>query len=283
MARPPLKLDRHTLLLLFAQWILFVGNFAAYVQAPMHPLVHIAIGFVPVHFAFTIWHEAVHGTVSNRRWVNHVVGVLGMFPYMTPYFMQRYVHLDHHKYLNEPGRDPNEVYATGPLWQLPIRYLQLFAYAKKVATNDPRMTWMKVSDYFFLALVVSIFGVLIWQGYILGLLVVWLIPMALAKIVMDWYVNYLPHVGLPADRFAGTRIILSGWLTPLILWHNYHAVHHLWPSIPWHAYLQRFNDKREYLEANGVPIEHRVFAVRARSTGLWPARAEDGDVIREES
>ena len=38
----------------------------------------------------TVWHEAVHGTVSRRQIVNDVIGVLGMLPYMTPYFMQRW-------------------------------------------------------------------------------------------------------------------------------------------------------------------------------------------------
>ena len=263
MAKPPLKLDRHTLLLLLAQWILFVGNVAAALTNPFHPLVHVAIGFVPVHLAFTIWHEAVHGTVSNRRWVNNVVGVLGMFPYMTPYFMQRNVHLDHHKYLNETGRDPNLIYASGPFWQLPLRYLKLFSYAKKVTAEDPRTAAMKVSDLFFLAVVVGAFLAALLAGVLFELVVAWLVPMALAKVVMDWYVNYLPHVGLPPDRFAGTRIIEASWLTPLILAHNYHAIHHLWPTIPWHGYIPRYDEKRDYLVENGVPIERRVFVARA--------------------
>ena len=108
----------------------------------------------------------------------------------------------------------------------------------------------------------SALGLLIWQGWWVALIFAWLLPFAIAKVVMDWYVNYLPHVGLPPDRFKGTRIIDVGWLTPLILSHNYHAIHHLWPTIPWHGYLARYRDRLGYLKENGVPIERRVFVAR---------------------
>lgn len=263
MAGPPLKLDRFTLLLLLGQWIVFVGNIAAAIVEPLPPWVHVVVGFLPVHVAFTIWHEAAHGTVSNRRWVNHLVGVAGMLPYMTPYFLQRNVHLDHHRYLNEPDRDPNEVYAAGPLWQLPLRYLRLATAARKAVREDPRTASMKVSDGVFFGVVVGVYAWAIFQGFFTALFFAWLLPFAIAKVVMDIYVNYLPHVGLPADRFKGTRIIEVGWLTPLVLAHNYHAIHHLWPAVPWHGYLARFRKRRDYLVENGVPIEHRVFASRA--------------------
>ena len=263
MAAPPLKLDRSTLLLLMAQWVLFVGNLATAVLWPVAYWIHVLVGFVPIHFAFTIWHEAAHGTVSNRRWVNHVVGILGMLPYMTPYFIQRSVHLDHHKYLNQGGRDPNEVYAGGPLWALPLRYFKLAAAARKAVSEDPRTVAMKRSDTFFLVLVIGTWGAAVAFGCLSAFFFAWLLPFVIAKVVMDLYINYLPHVGLPPDRFKGTRIVDVGWLTPLVLAHNYHAIHHLWPAVPWHGYLARFKKRREYLVENGVPIEQQVFAARS--------------------
>jgi ring-1,2-phenylacetyl-CoA epoxidase subunit PaaE len=268
LARPPLKLDRNTLLLLLVQWLVFVGNIGAAVALSWPVWIHVVVGFLPIHVAFTIWHEAAHGTVANRRFINNAVGVAGMLPYMTPYFIQRNVHLDHHKYLNEPGRDPNEIYAGGPFWQLPLRYLRLAAHARRAVRDDPRTRGQRISDTLFLGVVVGVWGIAIWQGVFTALFFAWLLPMAIAKVVMDWYINYLPHVGLPADRFAGTRIVDVSWLTPLLLGHNYHAVHHLWPTIPWHGYLARFRDRRDYLEEHRVPIEHRVFAARAGAGGV---------------
>ena len=83
---------------------------------------------------------------------------------------------------------------------------------------------------------------------------------------MDWYINYLPHVGLPPDRFLGTRIIYVHWLTPWVLCHNYHAIHHLWPTIPWHRYTDRFESKLDYLKEHRVPIETHLVGGRTFPT-----------------
>jgi len=63
---------------------------------------------------------------------------------------------------------------------------------------------------------------------------------------------------LPADRFLGTRIVDVPWLTPLVLAHNYHAIHHLWPRIPWHGYRSVFRERLGYLQDHGVPIQHSI-------------------------
>ncbi len=73
MARTAVRIDHETLLLLFAQWVLFVGNFVAYWKYPLAIWAHVLIGIIPLHLAFTIWHDAAHGSVSNRGWLNTAV------------------------------------------------------------------------------------------------------------------------------------------------------------------------------------------------------------------
>lgn len=266
MAGAELKLDHRTLALLGLQWTLFVGNFALYWTVQLPLWLHVLIGVIPIHFAFTIWHEAAHGVISKNRTVNDAAGVLGMLPYMTPYFMQRFIHLDHHKYLNEKDRDPNQIYADGPFWQLPFRYVRAIAYAKKALAEDPRSPAMRMSDTFFLGALVALFAVSIWQGFFFALFWLWLLPLVIGKVIMDWYINYLPHVGLPPDRFLGTRIIDTRWFTPWVLCHNYHAIHHLWPTIPWHRYQARFHSKLDYLKEHRVPIETHLIGGRTYPT-----------------
>jgi len=266
MARSALKIDGTTLLLLFVQWVVFVGNFAAYWQDPLPWWAHSLIGVVPVHLAFTIWHEAAHGTISNRKWLNNGAGIAGMFPYTTPYFMQRLVHLEHHKFLNIAKKDPNQIYADGPFWQMPFRYVRTIGYARRMLQDDPRSPAMRASDISVGGITIGILGVGLLSGHFLDLVVLWLLPVVIGKVIMDWYVNYLPHVGLPAHRFLGTRILDVRWLTPLVLSHNYHAVHHLWPTIPWHRYIETFHTRLDYLVENGVPIEKQFFGGR-----LYPA------------
>jgi len=252
------EIDISTLLILIAQWVIFLGNLLCYFIQPFAWLLHVIVGIVPIHLAFTIWHEAVHGNISKNRQVNHVVGVLGMFPYMTPYFLQRYFHLDHHKFLNQKGLDPNLIYASGPFWQLPFRYFRAIKYVRQKVNNDPRSVGMKRSDTFGLLLLTMIWITVLASGHFLDLLLVWFVPLVIGKIIMDWYVNYLPHVGLAPHRFLGTRIIDVDWLTPLILQHNYHAIHHLWPSIPWHRYFATYRERLDYLKDHQVPIQTRL-------------------------
>jgi fatty acid desaturase len=265
-ARP----DLPTLGLLGAMYALLFGNFAVYLWRPLPLVVHVLVAAAAIHLAFTVWHEAVHRNVSSRPWVNTAVGILGMFPYMTPYFMQRWIHLQHHARLNEPD-DPNSVYVDGPFWKLPFRYPRALGYAGKLLARDPRTPGERAADLLGTCAVLAIFAGAWLAGGVLDLLLLWLLPVALAKIAMDWYINYLPHVGLPAHRYKGTRVVDVAWLTPLLLGHNYHAIHHLWPALPWHRYRTRFRERLDLLRNHGVPIEHRVFE-RRFPTREHPAR-----------
>jgi fatty acid desaturase len=143
-----------------------------------------------------------------------------------------------------------------------LQYVKPFMSAQDI---DKGQTWgQRISDNSFLVVVLCTYGLAAWNGHGVDILLLWLGPAVIAKVIMDWYVNYLPHVGLPADRYLGTRILDVGWLTPLLLSHNYHAIHHLWPTIPWHRYLGRYREKRAYLEEHRVPIESRLFGRRLR-------------------
>lgn len=270
-----MKTDFPTLLLLCAMYALFGGNVVLYAMHPLHPVLHVLIGAASIHLAFTIWHEAIHATVSRSARVNDVVGVLGMLLYMTPYFMQRWVHLEHHRKLNEV-EDPNHLYTSGSLLTLPFRYFRALGYAKKIMKEDPRSRGEKVSD---MATSAVIGGIYVWAlatGRLWDILVLWLLPVVIAKLVMDFYVNYLPHRGLPADRFLGTRVIDVRWFEILVLNHNLHAVHHLWPTVPWHRYREVYERKFDYLKSHGVPIEHRVLGSWTQSARLGSEGARTG-------
>jgi fatty acid desaturase len=255
------RLDIPTLLLLLLMYAILGGNVALHALHPLHPVVHVLIGAVGIHIAFTVWHEAVHGTVSSEPRVNDVVGVLGMFPYMTPYFMQRWVHLEHHTKLNEKD-DPNSIYTDGTFLTLPFRYFRALGYAKELLKSDPRTNGQRWSDRISTLLVAGIFVVAALTSHFVDALVLWFLPVVVGKLVMDWYINYLPHRGLPPDRHKGTRIIDVRWFALVIFNHNYHAVHHMWPTVPWHGYRKLYVKKLDYLKSHDVPIERRIFGSR---------------------
>src|SRR3990172_997496 len=253
--------DARTLATLAAMYALLLGNFALHAERPLPIALHVLLASVAIHLAFTVWHEAVHRNVSARPWVNTAVGILGMFPYMTPYFMQRWIHLQHHARLNERD-DPNFVYVDGPFWRIFSRYPRALGYARTLLARDPRTAGEKAADASSLLAVAALYA-LAWRADAFGdLCLLWALPVEIATLVMDWNINYMPHVVLPAHRTRGTRIVDVPWLTPLVLGHNYHAIHHLWPNIPWYRYRGVFRERLDWLERNGVPIEHRVFERR---------------------
>ncbi len=263
MNKIPTRVDWKTILLLASMYATLILNFWLYRTHPLPLVLHILFSVAAIHCAFTIWHEAVHDNVSDSLWFNSMIGILGMFPYMTPYFMQKWIHLQHHAKLNQTD-DPNFIYIDGPFWQIPFRYFRTIPYLKNMLKQDPLKKPEKVVDKLFLTAVLSIYFVGWFSGMIKGLLLLWFLPVIFAKIIMDWYINYLPHVGLPPDRFKGTRIVNVPWLTPLILCHNYHAIHHLWPQYPWHRYLNLFNERIDKLKNYGVPIESHLFGYQPK-------------------
>jgi len=190
--------------------------------------------------------------------VNEVEGVVGLLQNMTPYFMQRWVHLEHHARLNEKD-DPNSIYTDGTFLTLPFRYFRALGYAKTLLKTDPRSAGQKRSDLATTAFVVLAFLACVLTGHALQWFVLWFLPVVVGKLVMDWYINYLPHRGLPPDRHKGTRIIDVPWFAYLIFNHNYHAVHHMWPTVPWHGYRKLYSKKLDYLKSHDVPIEDRIF------------------------
>ncbi len=259
MISHPKKPDWNTLFLLAGMYFVLISNVFLYEFHRLPAVVHILISIIAIHLAFTIWHEAAHGNTLKTSLGNSWVGVLGIFPYMTPYFIQRHIHLIHHAKLNQK-EDPNLIYADGPFWQLPIRYFKAIPYLRNLFQNsgDPRKPAERVIDLCMTACVVGIYFFAWSQGRFIDALILWAIPVVFAKVIMDWYVNYLPHAGLPPHRYLGTRVVDIAWLKPLVLCHNYHAIHHLWPQQPWHRYYLIFKDSEAELIKNDVPIEKHL-------------------------
>lgn len=268
----PTRVDWKTLFLMGGMYGLLVLNFCLYRSHPGPLLLHILLSALAIHCSFTIWHEAVHDNVSDSLWFNNLIGILGIFPYMlNPYFKSRWIHLQHHARLNE-AEDPNRIYIDGPFWQIGLRYLKLISFAKKAMKNNQLTRREKAMDGLFYLTVMGLYLVAWRAGVLMDVIWLWLIPVALAKVIMDWYINYIPHVGLPPDRYRGTRILAIRWLTPLIFAHNYHAVHHLWTNYPWHRYIPVFKERIEKIKQYGVPIENRFPRYkRSRERELQPA------------
>src|SRR5438045_4408469 len=75
------------------------------------PLI-VAQGYM-LAFLFCALHETAHRTAFRTRWLNAVLGTLAGLVVFWPYRNYRVYHWDHHRFTQDPARDP-ELYFTKP-------------------------------------------------------------------------------------------------------------------------------------------------------------------------
>ncbi|MCG8590150.1 MAG: fatty acid desaturase [Proteobacteria bacterium] len=245
-------LDVRSCAVVAAEWLglvlAFEGHRRGWLPAPLAAV----IGLASLNLAFTVWHEGIHQTLARHRGLNHALGRLAAVPVVIPYDRLRVHHLLHHRYTNDPARDPDHWQLRGSLWTLPFRLRAGEREARALCEAEDPACVRSAGDRIQLAatglLLLTAFWASPWS-----LVFAWLAPRAALVYVHAAYVNYLPHVGLPADRWAGARFLwVPDWLSRLMVRHNYHALHHAYPSIPWHRYREAYPALASELEAHGV-------------------------------
>jgi ring-1,2-phenylacetyl-CoA epoxidase subunit PaaE len=105
------------------------------------------------------------------------------------------------------------------------------------------------------AVLTALFAAVIAAGGLLDLLLYVILAQRIAIVWLAFAFDYLPHHGLhlrpSEDRLKTTRnrIGAERLLSPLLLYQNYHLVHHLHPVVPFYRYLRVWRRNEEaYLE-----------------------------------
>lgn len=209
---------------------------------------------LPVHgvlltFLFTLEHECTHQTPfaspALSEWVGGICGLILLLPFT--WF--RYFHLAHHRYTNDPERDPELSngpkpktragfalhvsgwsYWRGVIWQLLINAAGRADADYLPKSALPRITaearWMLLT--YTLA-----FSTLLLSPLLLWL---WIVPMLLGQPFLRLYLlaehNRLPYV---ANMLENTRTTYTNAAIRFLAWNMpYHAEHHAAPQVPFH-------------------------------------------------
>ena len=96
-----------------------------------------------------------------------------------------------------------------------------------------------------------------WLNYYLLLL---LVPTRLTAIFLALTFDFLPHYPHQAHakdepfRCTSNRVGMEWLLTPVLLYQNYHLVHHLYPTVPFYRYLKVWKAKKHYHESQNPAI-----------------------------
>jgi len=230
---------------------------------------------------FSIAHDGTHRTISSNAWVNETVGGIGLF-FLLPYApmpVTRWIHMQHHRFTNAET-DPDRFTHDSPAWQIIFRwsnfdlyYLVYFArHGGKV--RDKHMPLVMG----YVAAVIGVIVVASYAGFAYELIMLWLLPTRIALFLVALVFVYLPHypgvVTHDEDPFMASTMRM-GWewlLTPLLVYQNYHLIHHLYPTVPFYRmhdvwylkYDELSNGNVSYQQAFSMAPENMSSHIRAQ-------------------
>lgn len=253
-------------------------------------------------FLFTGHHEMIHRTAFKSRrlndWISFITGFLVFYP--AYYF--RLFHYAHHRYTQDPERDPELAFpppksagayiwwAIGiPYWHRRFgtsfihaftgRAKQPFVRDSEVAACVAEARWMWAG---YSAIIALSFALETWAA-----LIYWLGPILLGQPFLRLYLM-AEHTGCAdgPDMIANTRTTLTNPIVRRIAWNMpYHTEHHVYPSVPFHALPALHEEMKSHLQVvePGYLAVHRGLLRRLESgntgeTASWfdrPSSAPD--------
>jgi fatty acid desaturase len=261
-AEPVPSLAIPTFLLLLAGIGLWVGSSALYLADVLPWWAAVPLNAIASYLLFTVSHDAAHHSVSSNGALNKWIGRLAT-PFFAPqagFQTWRFIHMQHHRFTNhDDGSDPDAYTMRGPAWQRPFRwatvdvYYMVF-YLPKLASRPRAEKVELVSQW---AIVGAIAIAAAATGHIVDFLVLLVLPCRVAIVYLAWAFDYLPHHGLhlkpTEDKLKATRNRVGSerLLSPVLLYQNYHLVHHLHPLVPFYRYIAVWRRNEEsYLDGD---------------------------------
>ena len=257
LARKP-KIAWPTILLLVAAFVIFGLSTYAYVTGSLSLFWAIALNTIASYMSFTPAHDASHSAVASNRQLNDWVGrIATVLQSPAPIFRSfRYIHMQHHKFTNDPARDPDIHVTSGPRWLLPFKWATLdlgylhFYLRPSVFMKRPKSERRELVLAFLFGAVVFTFVIL--AGWLKYYLLLFIIPTRFTAIILALSFDFLPHYPHQAQNrnqaFQATsnRVGFEWLLTPILLYQNYHLVHHIYPTVPFYRYLKIWKAKKHY-------------------------------------
>ena len=255
-----------TLMLLAAAFVVFGLSTLAYVQGALPLLWAMLFNTIAVYVSFTPAHDASHNAVSAHRQLNEWVGRIAtalLSP--VPFFrMFRYIHMQHHRFTNDEARDPDFYIATGPRWGLPLKWATMdvsyFYHYLKPSVFMERPKSERRELYLAVLFGMVVFTAVTLAGWLDYYLLLFFIPTRITVLWLAFAFDFLPHhphqvQGEDAPfRCTSNRVGMEWLLTPVLLYQNYHLVHHLYPRLPFYRNISVWRARQRYHESQDPAI-----------------------------
>ncbi|MCY1262357.1 Fatty acid desaturase [compost metagenome] len=231
---------------------------------------HIGLGWACalnaflMYWQFTVVHDSVHRSAAKNQTLNDWIGHIGVATF-APHInlgIFRWAHIQHHRFTNGP-KDP-DAWMHGPWWSLPLRWAFLdFGYLRFILRTKDKTAMRHLRDALRnTAATAAIVAPLVYFGYGEEVLYLWFIPARLTFMSVGFMFFWLPHVkddvSSEEDLTLATSMRLGHeWLlTPLCQCHNYHLIHHLFPTMPSYRHTRAWQALEPELMQRNLQIQH---------------------------
>ena len=229
----------------------------------------VGIGFC-TYAIYTPLHDAVHGAVTGmsleRRWINEWTGYIAAHFLGISFTAHRRSHLKHHRSTNHPVEDPDIVLSADSGVQLLLAWLKgvpkewLFALAFEHFTDAEKASVRREYGAIILTRLLLLVLCADLETTLATLLCGQLIGNAVLVTLFAWSVHH-PHTEQERMKTTTVYQARSGLDTAMTLiwgYQNYHAIHHLYPKVPFFRYRSLYRALEPYLLESGVPVKRIV-------------------------
>ena len=241
-----------TLALVGGVLVLWLGGIVGYLAGIVPWTASFLMNLVAAYVAFTGLHDASHFSLGRKRWISIVVGECLSVVLFANFQIFRQIHQRHHRHTNDENQDPDAWLGAGPTWQLPLRWLMVDVHYLRAF----QFSQLKIGRFEFLAMVASamttatLIAVLVGSGNSLLILTLWFLPARISLMAAAYYADYVPHQRPHATprkqhKYAHTANIRGRLLGVLLVGHNMHLVHHLYPGVPFYRCFKIWRLRRD--------------------------------------
>jgi fatty acid desaturase len=207
---------------------------------------------VALTFLFAPLHETIHRTAFRSRVLNDSVANFCGLPLLLPPAWFRHFHFAHHRWTQDPLCDPELDpprpatarawlwHVTGlPYWIAALGGLIVHARGRVPEPYIPPRDYAAVvrEARIFIAIYLAIIALAVALGWLIWLLLLWIVPALLTQPALRLFL-LAEHGACPqiSDMLLNTRTTISNPAVRFLAWNMpYHAEHHAFPGIPFHA------------------------------------------------
>ena len=219
-------------------------------------------------FLFTAEHETAHHTAFRSRFLNYIVGHLSGLVILLPYEYYRVFHWDHHRYTQDHDRDPELqlrvpsdrlgviLFWSGlPIWINRVKLLLKHGVMGRVTVpwvpEDKKALIVREARLYVLAYACIIL-LSIATGSMAALML-WVLPVMVGQWFLRPY-QLAEHTGCDHGKnmLHNSRTTYTNAFVRYFAWNMpYHAEHHAYPAVPFHALPQLHAHTKPHIKHTG--------------------------------